>query len=271
VALDVRDQENDIWIWDLMRHTLTRLTFDPGLDRAPVWTPDGRRVIFSSQQGGVAGGGNLFWRLADGTGTAERLTTNPNTQYPNSISPDGTRLAFREDSGPKNNRDLGVLVLGTTPRAETLIQTTFNEENAEISPDGNWLAYQSNESGQEQIYVRPFPKIDGGRWQISTAGGSRPLWARSGRELFYLDVNHVLMAVPVRMAPSFSAGNPAKVFDTRYAVPQTGRTYDVSPDGRRFLMIKENTTAEQNSNATPASMVVVLNWFEELKRLSPAK
>jgi hypothetical protein len=161
--------------------------------------------------------------------------------------------------------------LSQTPRAEMLIQTTFNEENAEISPDGNWLAYQSNESGQDQIYVRPFPKIDGGRWQISTAGGSRPLWARSGRELFYLDGNRVLMAVPVRTTPSFSAGNPSKVFDTRYAVPQTGRTYDVSPDGRRFLMIKESATSDQNANATPASMVVVLNWFEELKRLVPTK
>lgn len=267
VALDIRDQENDIWVWDLTRQTLTRLTFDPGLDRAPVWTPDGRRVIFSSQRGGVVGGGNVFWQLADGTGTVERLTTSPDAQYPSSIAPDGTRVVFRGD-GPKTGRDLSVVVLGSTPRAETLLQTTFNEENGEISPDGHWLAYQSNESGQEQIYVRPFPKVDAGRWQISPAGGSRPLWARSGRELFYLDANSVLTAVPVRTTPGFSAGNPAKVFDTRYAVPQNARTYDVSPDGQRFLMIKDNATAGPASNATPASMVVVLNWFEELKRLA---
>jgi eukaryotic-like serine/threonine-protein kinase len=269
VALDIRDQENDIWIWDLKRQTLTRLTFDPGLDRAPVWTPDGRRVIFSSQAQN-SGQGNLFWKPADGTGSAERLTTSGDAQYPSSISPDGTRLVYRDDD-QKTKRDIAFLTLDDKRQSQRILQTTFNEENGEVSPDGRWLAYQSDESGQSQVYVRPFPKVDDGRWQISPSGGSRPLWARNGRELFYLDATNLLMAVPVQTSPAFSAGNPAKVFDTRYAVPQNARTYDVSPDGQRFLMIKTNQQTERSAGQAPASIVVVVNWLEELKQRVPAK
>ncbi len=272
VAIEIRDQENDIWIWTLARETLTRLTFDPGLDNFPVWTPNSQRVVFASPRNGPP---NLFWQAADGTGAVERLTTSPNQQEPTSISPDGLRLALR-DTGPKTGADINLLTFEGQRRVEPLIQTTFAERNAEISPDGRWLAYESNESGQYQIYVRPFPKVEGGRWQVSTTGGTRPLWARNGRELFYLDESGgKLMAVPVQTAgATFSQGNPGKVFDTRYYGPgsgNSGRTYDVSSDGQRFLMIKENAAFEQSSNATPASMVVVLNWFEELKRLAPAK
>src|SRR5262249_20316376 len=140
-----------------------------------------------------------------------------------------------------------------------------NESNGDISPDGHWLAFQSDESGQEQVYVRPFPKVGGGRWQISPSGGSRPLWARSGRELFSRIADRLLMPWPVRTTPGFSAGNPVKVFETRYAVPQNERTYDVSADGQRFLMIKKAAAAE-TADATPPSMVVVINWSEELKQ-----
>ena len=272
IALDIRDQENDIWIWDIKRETLTRLTFDPGLDRAPVWTPDGRRVLFSSQRAGVVGGGNIFWQAGDGTGMVERLTTSDTTtQYPTSISPDGTRVVMREDS-TKTRRDVTVVTPDGKSKSETLIQTTFNEENAEISPDGHFIAYQSDESGQYQIYVRPFPKVDGGRWQISAAGGTRPAWNRNGRELFYLDPMRHLMAVAVQTMPTFSAGNPARVFDQPYLTPNNGRTYDVSPDGQRFLMIKGDRNAVSPQAPTPASnMVVVMNWFEELKQRVPVK
>jgi serine/threonine-protein kinase len=269
LALDVRDQENDIWIWDLKRQTMQRLTFDPGLDRSPLWTPDGRRVIFSSQRGGITNGGNLFWQAADGTGTVERLTTSGAAQYPTSISPDGTRVFFRDDN-PKSRRDVAMIALDGQRPIQPLFQTPFDEENAEISPDGHWLAYQSNESGQNQVIVRPFPKVDDGRWQISTTGGSRPAWARSGKELFYLDANNLLMTVPVQTSPTFSAGNPAKVFEGRYLVPNNGRTYDVSPDGQRFVMIK-GPAIDERSKAPSASIVVVLNWLEELKQRVPAK
>lgn len=149
-----------------------------------------------------------------------------------------------------------------------LVQTSFDELNGEISPDGRYLAYQSNESARFEVYVRQFPQVDGGRWQISTGGGTRPAWARTGRELFYLDDADMLAAVPVQTSgPAFSAGKPARVLDTRYAAPQIRRTYDVSPDGQRFLMIKENSAGDPN--ATPASLIVVLNWFEELKAKLP--
>ena len=138
---------------------------------------------------------------------------------------------------------------------------------AEFSPDGRYLAYQSaeGEPGQSEVYVRPFPQVDSGRWQISTTGGTRPAWARSGRELFYLDASNTLTAVPVQTSGStFSAGKPAKVFDAKYSTPFPPRPYDVSADGQRFLMLKDSAAGDPN--ATPASMVVVEHWFEELKQ-----
>ena len=159
--------------------------------------------------------------------------------------------------------------LGTSPaRIEPLLQAPFSEINAEISPDGHWLAYQSDESNQNEIYVRPFPKVGDGRWQISTGGGMMPLWARSGRELFFRN-GSTFLSVAVQTTPTFSAGNPTKVFEGRYSVASTGRNYDVSLDGQRFLMIKDG--ASPDDKATPASMVVVEHWFEELKAKVPAK
>ena len=153
-----------------------------------------------------------------------------------------------------------------------LVRTNANEQNGTVSPDGRWLAHESDEAGQSQVYVRPFPNVDGGRWQISQAGGTRPLWARNGRELFYLDTARHLMAVPVEASAAFNAGNPTKVFEAAYLVPNNGVTYDVSPDGKRFLMIK-GRAAEATQPLTQPSMpmVVVVNWFEELKNRVPVK
>jgi serine/threonine-protein kinase len=261
----------DIWIWDLARETLTRFTFDPALDQYPVWTPDGRRVLFRSQRSGPH---NLFWQAADGTGAVERLTESPNEQTPYSVSPDGTRLVFREDVRA-TGQDLKVLTLQGERRAEPLVQTAFNELNAEISPDGRWLAYDSNESGREEIYVRPFPDANSGRWQISTGGGRTPLWARSGKELFYRAPDGAVMGVAVEVAggASVRVGTPTKLVEGPYlggtAGTTAGRTYDVSPDGRRFLMVKE--AASTDATSAPREIVVVQNWFEELKRLVPTK
>ena len=265
LALDTRDQESDIWIWEFARQTLRRLTMDPALDWYPVWTPDGGRVMFSSSR---AGAQNLFSQAADNTGTAERLTTSPNFQFPTSISPDGTRLIFYENS-PKTGPDLRVLRMDGAKQIEPLVETTFTEHNGEISPDGHWLAYESNESGQFQIHVRPFPHVESATFQISTGGGTKPVWARSGRELFYFDGSNSMTVVPVQTTPTFTYGNPTRLFDGRYFSGPPGRTYDVSPDGTRFLMIKDGDTA--NPNVTPASMVIVLNWSEELKRLVPTR
>jgi serine/threonine-protein kinase len=273
LALDIQDEQRDIWIWHLTGETLTRLTLDSALEQYGVWTPDGRRVIFGSSRAGLTL--NLFWQASDGTGAVERLTESQNTQYPMAVSPDGTRLVVREDR--RGLGDLLLLPLQGERRPEPLVQTPFRELNAEISPDGRWIAYQSNESGRDEIYVRPFPTVNEGRWQVSTGGGSRPLWARNGQELFYLTAaGDALMSTPVSGSSSFKTGNPAKVFETTaYYVPlasaanSPGRTYDVSPDGRRFLMIKPVAGAEQNT--APQSITVVQNWFEELTRRVPTR
>ena len=279
LALGILEQGNtEIWIWDLAKETLRRLTVASGMNGMPLWTRDGERVIFMSDRTGVL---NLYSQAADGTGIADRLTASAFPQWPTSITADGTHL-FGFDLGPKKLS--GVIVVHMTTRANRLplndaqatpntastarlVQTLFNGAFAEISPDGRYIAYQSGESGRLEVYVRPFAQGASGRWQISTGGATRPAWARSGRELFYLDESNTLIAVPVRTSgPTFIAGNPTTVFDTKYVEPNPARHYDVSPDGQRFLMLKDSGG---NPNETPASMVVVLNWFDDLQRRVP--
>jgi serine/threonine-protein kinase len=268
VAVQIQDQENDIWIWDLMRQTLTRLTFDPGADQFPIWTPDSRRIIFTSSRNSSAG--NLYWQSADNTGSVERLSTSPNLQRATSISPDGKQIVMI-DQTPEGGNDIGLLTMDDKKSTSLLIHTTFREFNGDISPDGRWLAYESNESGYNEVYVRPFPNVDSGHWQISNSGGSRPLWARNGRELFYVNGENRLMAVPVQTGgQTFSRGNPTKLFDTPIFTSSPARTYDISPDGQRFLMIKDKSATEPSTPALD-NMVVVLNWVEELKARTGTK
>jgi serine/threonine-protein kinase len=262
IAVEIWDRNRDIWVWDLARETLIRVTENPGRDGFPVWTPDGRRLVFGSAEGGAT---NLFWRPADGTGAVNRFTKSQRIQFPYSISPDGTQLIIREDD-PQTGLDISVVSLKGSSDASSLIRTPFNEQNAEVSPDGRWLAYQSNESGQDEIYVRPFPNIGGGRWQVSTAGGTRPVWSSNGRELFYLAPNG-LSSAAVTTNDSFAAGRPIRLIEARYFAETAfiGRTYDVSRDSQRFLMIKRSASVVQ------PEIVVVQNWDQELKRLAPAR
>jgi len=195
----------------------------------------------------------------------EPLLTGSKSRYPTSFTPDGSRLVFREEGGP-TGLDLAVLTLGGGNSPEPLMVTEFNELNAEISPDGRWLAYRSNESGRDEIYVRPFPNVEGTLWQISTDGGEQPVWARSGDELFYRGLDGSLMRVPVELQPRFAAGSPTKLFEGGY-LGGPGRAYDVSPDGSRFLIITEGHGSGDDSS--PPHIVVVQNWFEELTRLVP--
>ena len=169
IALDVRDQEEDIWVWELRRKMLTRLTFDRASDQYPVWTPDGRRIIFGSARAGTA---NLYAQLSDGTGEPERLTTSVRLQHPHSISPDGTRIVFREEGGA-SGVDLMALVQDGERRSEPLVVTQAAELNAEVSPNGRWLAYESNESGR--------PRFTCGRSRRWTAGGGRFRRPAAGR------------------------------------------------------------------------------------------
>jgi len=267
VALFSGDQENDIWTWDLGRATLTRLTLDPGQDNFPLWTPDGRRIIFSSNRG--LGQPNLWWQAADGTGAAERLTTSSHAQFLTGITPDGTAAVYNETTATMG-RDLLQVALDGTHRVTPVLQTKFDERNGIVSPDGRWLAYESDSSGAFDVYVRPFPNVGGGQWQVSTAGGKQPLWARSGKELFYLGADGALLRVPVEArGGTWHAGSPMKLLEGRYYTGTgSGRAYDVSPDGQRFLMIKAPGT---NASAAAPALIVVQHWDEELKRLVPMK
>ena len=268
VALDTRDQENDIWVWDFAREVLTRLTVMPRLDQHGHWTPDGRRVVFSSTREGPS---NIYSKAADGTGPVERLTEGDTSLIVNGVTPDGA-LVIAEVSiagdgidQPGGRKDLIVVSLDGSHATETLLSTEFDEQNAALSPDGVWLAYQSNASGRAEVYVRPFPDSEGGRWQISAAGGRYPVWSRDGHELFY-QADTQLMTVPVRTEAGFGGGVPEPLFEANYFFGAPSRNYDVAPDGR-FLMIK--TVGQGDNDAPPSEIHVVLNWHEELKERVP--
>jgi serine/threonine-protein kinase len=273
IVLDLRDQTNDMWIWDITRRTLTPLNRDPGQDMSPLWTADGKRIIWTSSRGG--GFPNLFWQAADGSGTAERLTTHPTVQFPISITPDGgTVLGFTSTTGRR--QIFRVSIAARDQKAVPLLSGRSVEYGPEISPDGKWLAYHSDESGEFQVYVRPFPNVESGRIQVSTTGGSRAAWSRTGNELFYLDQDGMLTGVAVKTTgESFAAGVPAKILNTRYhgGVTLGGydlRAFDVSPDGQRFLMIKDVDSIKP-SPESETSMVLVMDWVEELKARVPAR
>jgi len=261
----------EIWVYDIPRGTLSRLTFEGGA--RPLWSPDGKRIAFHSARAGKPP--NLFWKPADGSGPEERLTTSDHSQTPHSWSPDGQVLAFT-DIAPTTGQDIWVLPLEGDPSAalrtegrkpRLFLQTTFSEGGAKFSPDGRWLAYGSDESGRTEIYVQPFPG-PGGKWQISTNGGTEPFWARNG-EIFYRNGNQ-LMVVETKTQPGsqpiFSAGTPRLLFEGPYVTTGIAVTnYDVTADGQRFLMVKP--VAQQGAAANQIN--VVLNWFEELKRRVP--
>jgi eukaryotic-like serine/threonine-protein kinase len=250
----------------LTRKTFTRVTADSTFEMVPIWTPDGRDVIFSSGRSGrsTVDALNLVRRAADGTGRVDRLTDLATArQVPYAVTPDGTRLIFREHGATPgaDAGDLMVMSLTGTRRSEPLVQTKFREMNAELSPDGRWFAYQSNESGRDEIYVRPFPNASAARWKVSSGGGTRPLWARSGDELFYESAG-ALMRVAVTREPTFEAGTPAKLVDGPYVYGALERWYDIAPDGQRFLLIKESHAGD---DPPPSPRLIV---FKDLfKRL----
>jgi eukaryotic-like serine/threonine-protein kinase len=268
IAVSITEQDTQIWQYDLSRETLTRLTFEGKTNGNPTWTPDGKRIAFLSDKDGQS---NIYWQMADGSGGLERLNTSEFTQIPSSWSRDGQLLAFIENN-PTTGQDIWVLRVGDPSpgsgqarKAQPFLRTPFNETVPRFSPDGRWLAYVSNESGRNEIYVQPYPG-PGGKWQISTEGGTEPAWNPNGRELFFRSGGK-MMAVDIATQLSFSAGKPKALFEGPYLpTPLTNSNYDVSPDGQRFLMLKP----VEQGQAAPMQIVVVLNWFEELKQKVPA-
>jgi serine/threonine-protein kinase len=256
--------DNQIWLYDEARDTLTRFTFEGTANQSPVWSPDGKRIAFRSNR--AAPGNNLYWQLADGSGGVERLTTKPITQNLTSWSTDGQFMAFFEVGAGASLRDIWVM-RANDRTVQPFLATRFNEGGASFSPDGRWLAYVSNESGRPEIYVQPYPG-PGGKFQISTDGGAEPLWNRNGRELFYRSAKR-MMSVQITTNPAFVASKPVVLFEKDFATsqfPAIGIAYDVSRDGQRFLMVKEPDQA-----GSVPQINVVVNWFEELKRLAPPK
>jgi eukaryotic-like serine/threonine-protein kinase len=268
VAVAIADQETQVWVYDVSRDTLTRLTFEGNVNSSPAWSPDGKRIAFRSTR---AGPQNLFWQAADGSGAAERLTTSDYLNSPNSFSPDGQLLAYSE-TNPQTGRDIWVLNLkdpgtpGQARKVQPFLKTPYEETAPKFSPDGKWLAYSSDESGRRETYVQPYPG-PGGKWQISTDGGQEPVWNPKGGELFYRSGSKI-MAVDITTQPGFAAGRPKALFEGPY-LPTAASfpSYDVSPDGQRFLMLKP---VESQASA-PTQINVVLNWFEELKAKVPVK
>ena len=260
-----------VWSFDIARGTVSPVTVDGESDH-PVFDPDGKRIVFRAP--GADGEGNLFLKAADGSGGAERLTTSEHSQTPSSWN--GTTLAFFEEGEYKGKGffQFDIWLLSTSDgQTRPLIHTAANEITPEFSPDGQWLAYASSDSGIHQVYVQPYPG-PGERIPISTKGGEQPVWSANGQELFYVQGGlfspgrvATLMSVKVATAPTFRAGTPEPLFESDDLRTGWGRSYDVAQDGRFLLTINK----EAPTNPTPTQMIFVQHWFEELKRLIPGQ
>jgi Tol biopolymer transport system component len=268
----------DIWLTDVGRAIATRFTFDPALDVSPVWSPDATQVVFRSARNGSS---DLFIKAANGATDEQPLLVSQQNKTPLDWSRDGRFLLFSVLDA-KTQSDLWVLPMAPSNGSADarkpfpIVQTSFDETQGQFSPDGRWIAYTSNESGRDEVYVRPFSEA-GGKSQVSTGGGSQPRWRADGKELFYVAADAHLMAVPVRATSEGRAidpGTPLMLFPTHLAngagISLTGyqsrALYAVTRDGR-FLM---------NASTDPAAadippLTVVLNWQEELKQRVPTR
>ena len=251
----------DIWVYDLSLKSQVRITSDAAIDTNPVWSPDGRRIAFASNR---AGDMDIYERSADGTGPEAILYRSPLAARPMSWSPDGKTLAF-EDMGPTTGTDIKLLSFlgeGRTTVRE-FAATPFSERQAVYSPDGQWVAYVSDESGDFEVYIQP---SDGTaqRWKISTNGGTEPMWNPKGGELIFFK-GQTAYAVSVRTRPGFAAAAPRALFETSAMITSSRfRNVDISRDGSRIVMMVPLDDPKE------LEIRVVLNWFEELKRLVPS-
>ena len=263
VALDINQGGGvrDIWILDLARLTQTRLTDGPTEDLLPVWSRDGRRVFFSSNR---SGNFEVYSQAADGASQPRVEFAGPGTQMTESMTLDGSGIFVTNDF-----KEIGLVSLVAPPRMDLVLGATFNHRMAQISPDGKWLAYESNESGSNQfeIMVRSFPDTDRRREKVSVSGGRFPFWSpRGANELYYVTLDGAMMAAAVSFTPDLKIGRVSKLFDWQKPPSGiSGRLYDVSPIDGRFIMNKP--TASDVDRAAHVS--VILNWVEDLKKRWP--
>jgi serine/threonine-protein kinase len=265
----VNDTEVDIWTYDLLRGTTSRLTFDRSVNTAPFWTPDGERVAFSTV--GTIGRKGIYSKAADGTGQTETLVTAQGDDVLGNFFTQDQKWLITEQRADGIDIQAVSLMDGET---KSLIGGPGDQKRPSLSPDGRWIAYESNENGRSEIYVRPFPDVDEGKWQISRSGGFQPLWGPDGREVFFVGLD-AMMVIGIETEPTVSLSTPERLFPIAGYVDATvdrnysDRTYSVTPDGQRFLMFKPATGTELGSIAQLSSLVVVQNWFEELTRAAP--
>jgi Tol biopolymer transport system component len=260
-----REKAVENWVLEIDRGVFTRVTFERN-DHMPVWSPDGKHFAISATEKGAP---NIFVVPVDGRGEPERQTRDKDHQDPASWTPDGQTIAFVDFPSPSNG-DIWLVDRGDTASVRPLIVTQYDERHAMISSDGNWMAYTSNRSEQYEIYVESFPDR-GKSFQVSLNGGTDPMWARSGDELFFWTVDrgvenaplNVLMSAEINTEPAFSVGTPRELLRANWASHSSGRpNYDVSPDGQRFIII------EPDKELAPIRRVrVVTNWFERLRDL----
>jgi Tol biopolymer transport system component/DNA-binding winged helix-turn-helix (wHTH) protein len=259
------DNNNDVWVIDLERETSSRLTFGDAFNGPAFWSPDGDRIIYSSRNDA----GGIFSRAANGTGSAEQINVNDIATQMDALSPDG-KQAIVLNRG-RGESDMYLLSLTGESFPQSFVSTPFDEAGAQISPDGNYVAYESDETGRVEVYVRTFPNPDGGRWQITTDGGYEPQWSPTGNELFFRKYfGSSISAVNIQTEPNFSMTSPRLVIAGNYVAAPF--TYAVSADGERLLMFKsvDQPSDETPSNARAPRLAIVENWFEELKRITPS-
>jgi hypothetical protein len=270
LAIGLNTEAGDqIWVKQLPQGPLMRISFDSVRNYRPRWMPDGRTVMFVSTRTAAATLARLFKRPADGTGADELVFGEKRSIQEGAWAPDGKTLLIRTGGTVSlaGNRDISVVRPGLDSTPRPVVATAeFDESAIALSPDGRWLAYESNESGHTEVFIRPFPNAAGGRWQVSTSGGRAPLWAKSGRELFYVNEARDMVVVPIAPGVSPGIGVRKILFHLRdeiYLANQENYTpFDISPDGQRFIMAKRiRATAAQ-----VAPLVVTESWFQELRQ-----
>jgi serine/threonine-protein kinase len=256
-------ENEDVWLFDLERSLPIRFTFDPAQELDVVWAADGRQILFHSHRDGA---GNMYRQAANGTGAIERLTAVTAEQIPAGVSADGRWLLLTVETAAAGF-DIHLLALDRSGEAVPLLASPANEAAAEFSRDGRYIAYVSDESGRDEVYVRPFPDVESDRFQVSSGGGQSPLFSHDGRELFF-SVGGGLKRVRIETTTAFRAGPVETVLAGPYVQGGTDeRQYDVSPDGSRFLMLEEATSADDGGG--DVRLRVVLDWREELLGMAP--